>query len=253
MQAIPPPPLEPMHNDPYPPPAPYPAGPDLNAPPPPPMNEGPLPEGDPNAMPYMGEKQNDLPPAGQFMNNPPPQEGLLSPRQDATSHIGSQGRGSPRRRRASTGGRYNSNDIDSYNSRSPSPRQRRYSYRDNPNRFDDPPSGQPMAYADDVPGTSPISLYGPQEYQRRLEQQRRSRRQSLVQPTMQFDPNTGGYVEPAGRFVQRSSQRLPDLEEEEDEINRAVQLRPGDPRLKQDGFATRTRVWKRLQNNTGIV
>lgn len=248
LQAFPPPPDQNLNN-PY---AQnqmmYPAGPDPDAPPLAPVQEGPLPNVDPNAMPYMGEKQS-MDQYAQSSTFPPVQPEDVCDGQTYPSVR--KDRSHNKRRRASTGTRYN-DDVDSYYSRSPT-RGRRHSYSGQGSQdYIMPPPAQPV---DDVPATSPISLYGPEEYRRRLEQQRRSRRKSLVQPSsMQFDPQTGRYVEPAERFVQRSSQGLPSLEEEEDEeAIRADRLRPDDPRLRQDGFANRTMVWKRLQRNTGIL
>lgn len=249
-----------MYNDPYLPqnhmayPPPPPLGPDPNAPPPAPIQEGSIPTGDPNAMPYMGGESHNTNQG--LSQNPeltpfPPEEEHQDIQQDMSPRR-ERSHSKSRRRRASTGTRFEE-DIDSYYSRSPTLRSRRHSYAGGGQSglgYVLPPPAHP---ADDVPATSPISLWGPEEYRRRLEYQRRSRRRSLVQPSMQFDPHTGRYVEPAGRFVQRSSQVLPNLEEEEDE--EAIGIRPlslADPTLRQDGFANRTMVWKRLRRNSGI-
>lgn len=210
-----------------------------DVPPAAPVQIDPLPAVDPNALPYMGEKQDVHIPEVQY--NSQEENGLP------------QGGSHERKRRGSTGTRYTT-DNESYHARSPTRRDRRRSYTYGSRGSQDyilPPSAPAI---DNIPATSPISLYGPEESRRRIEQQRRSRRRSLVQPGMPFDPHTGTYVEPAGRFVQRSSQALHNVEEEEDdEIARIGQLNSGDPRSRQDGFANRTRVWKRLQSNSGII
>lgn len=103
---------------------------------------------------------------------------------------------------------------------------------------------QPAYYGGQA--TTPIDLYGPQEYQRRLEQHRRSRRQSLTQPTLQYDPVQGRYVQPANTFGQRTFDTVPEEDEEEEQI--VPQPPPtNDPRISRDGFANRAREWKRLQ------
>jgi hypothetical protein len=143
-------------------------------------------------------------------------------------------------------------DIDSYYERSPPiyrssapppPHSRRTSHA-----YGYEPAAPPAAHhADYAAVSSPISLYGPQDSRRILEQQRRLRRRSLSQPAQQFDPSTGTYVQPASRFGERAVQPvLEELEEEAEDLD-AVRLRPNDPRLSQDGFANRTRVAKKLQ------
>lgn len=196
-----------------------------------------------------GDPEADLQPGSEEQAGA---EGDQSPGASSTSSASSRTRHRRRRkkkRRATTGGSYISDDIDPYYDT-----DRRHSYNYG-SRY--PPPGQnyiipPVQHMsqvnEDYVATTPISLYGPNEYRRRLEEKRRTRRQSLIQPAMEFDPTTGRYIEPAGRFNARTQQMLPGLQEEDvDDADMQVQLRAADPRFRQDGFANRTKVWKRLQ------
>lgn len=246
-----------------------PFGADPAAPPPMPMDGGPHDPGmaDLNDPMMGGNPAMEFGPEAGGGDMPPPVDQGEVPQDGLHGGTSSSGSSSPRtpkkrrgrRRRASTGTSYRTDDVDSYYGDSPSYRDRRHSYSYGQNY---PPPGQTYGMpplqqappANDYGPTTPISLYGPQEYRRRLENQRRARRRTLTQPAMQYDPNTGQYIEPAQNFNARSMQPLSHVqEEEEEEYVQQMQQRPGDPNLRQDGFANRTRVWKRLHNDSGLI
>ncbi|KAK9895789.1 hypothetical protein P389DRAFT_69682 [Cystobasidium minutum MCA 4210] len=217
-------------------------------PPGPPFDDGGFDEGqfDEGQPPPLDPGQEGMPPIeGMPPDGEPMEDEDESPRSPRRS------RRKKKSKRRSSRGSYESDDLESCcDSYLPPPVPRRHSYSYG-QEYIPPPQLAPVA--DFVPST-PISLYGPQEYQRRLENRRRARSRSLSQPVMQFDPNTGQYITPAGNSNARTTQMLPNVQEEEEEdVTMQAAQRVTDPNMRQGGFANRTRVWKRLQNDSGLI
>lgn len=134
-------------------------------------------------------------------------------------------------------------DVDSYYLRSPTlrggaPRP--------PARVAFADSARQQQHLSPMPASSPVTLYGPLEQQRKVEQVRRSRRMSLTAPAVGEMPQ---YQQGGTGFHQRSLDPMSTaIPEEEDEETAAVTLQ--NHRVSRDGFAHRAQEWKKLQRMT---
>lgn len=129
------------------------------------------------------------------------------------------------------------NDVDSYYLRSPTVR----------GTAPRPPAR--VAFADSArqQATSPVTLYGPLEQQRRVEQARRSRRMSLTAPAIGEMPNAHD-TQAGGGFNIRSQDPMASvIPEEDEEENVAAAVALPAYRVPRDGFAHRAQEWKKLQ------
>ena len=105
---------------------------------------------------------------------------------------------------------------------------------------------QQQQHLSPIPASSPVTLYGPLEQQRRVEQVRRSRRMSLTAPAageMQQHQQTGN------GFRVRSMDPAANAIPEDEEENTAAMALPNH-RVSRDGFAHRAQEWKKLQRMT---
>lgn len=128
-------------------------------------------------------------------------------------------------------------DVDSYYMRSPTVRGAAAPRP--PARVAFAESARPLA-------SSPVTLYGPLEQQRRVEQARRSRRMSLTAPAIgEITPQHGHQA--GNGFLTRSQDPMTSMIPEEDEENATAAMALPAHRVSRDGFAHRAQEWKKLQ------